>query len=135
MTSPVFPDTVDSDELARFEAGCFELARFTHAEHVRMGHALVACYPFSEAAFRFSSGLREMARKGERANLYHETITVGFLSLIAERHIHNPVPFEAFRQANPDLFSKLALAPYYSPERLGSAAARHTFLLPDLSCR
>jgi hypothetical protein len=129
------PNAIDPGELARFEAGEFDVAGFTHREHVRIGHALLSCYSFPEAAFRFSVGLRTMARKGGKANLYHETITIAFLSLIAERNAAGFADFSAFERSNPDLFSKSVLSPYYSPQRLNAPTARATFLLPDCPCR
>ena len=42
-------------------------------------------YPFGEAVTRFSRGLRLLAAKAGRPEIYHETITVAFLALIGER--------------------------------------------------
>jgi hypothetical protein len=80
----------------------------------------------------FSCGLRAMAARAGRPEALHQTTTIAFLSLIAERLALRDAPadFTAFERANPDLMDKSVLAHWYRPERLALAAARRTFLLP-----
>jgi hypothetical protein len=117
-------------ELARFARGDCDPAGFPHREHVRMGFEMLRRHSFGETALHYSQALRKMAARGGRPEAYHETITIAFLSLIAERMDDNG-DFEDFASLNPDLFDKRVLARWYRPERLASARARRTFILPE----
>jgi len=119
-------------ELARFVRGEVNPAAFPHREHVRMAFELLRQLDFAEAAFRYSTALRVMAARAGAPEAFHQTTTIAFLSLIAERMQQiQAVDFTAFEHANPDLLQKSVLRRWYRPERLASAAARLTFLLPD----
>jgi hypothetical protein len=73
-----------------------------------------------------------MAATAGKPESFHQTVTIAFLSLIAERlEGGSAADFAAFARENPDLNDKGALGRWYRPERLASAAARRTFLLPD----
>lgn len=119
-------------ELARFMGGELDPAAFPHREHVRMGYEMLRRYDFAAATYHFSCGLRAMAARAGRPEAFHQTTTIAFLSLIAERLALRDAPadFTAFERANPDLMDKSVLAHWYRPERLALAAARRTFLLP-----
>ena len=119
-------------ELARFVRGDIDPASFPHREHVRMGFEMLRRHDFAETAYRYSLALRTMAARAGRPEGFHQTTTIAFLSLIAERMLRlDGADFTAFEQASPDLMDKSALAHWYRPERLTMAAARRTFLLPD----
>jgi len=119
-------------ELARFVRGELDPATFPHCEHVRIGFEMLRRHDFAETAYHYSFALRAMAARAGRPEAFHQTITIAFLSLIAERMVWVDVAdFPAFERANPDLMDKSALAHWYRPERLAMAAARRTFLLPD----
>ena len=70
-----------------------------------------------------------MASRAGRPEAYHETITVAFLSLVAER-MSEAMDFESFASLNSDLLDKHVLTRWYRPERLASDRARRTFVLP-----
>jgi hypothetical protein len=73
-----------------------------------------------------------MTEKIGKPEVFHQTITIAFLSLIAERmHADSTRDFDAFAADNPDLMDKSAVARCYSPERLALDAARRTFILPE----
>ena len=77
-----------------------------------------------------------MATKAGKAQAFNQTVTIAFLSLIAERMEQSAAAdFAAFERDHPDVFEKRALARWYRPERLASEAARRTFLLPDRAIR
>ena len=97
-----------------------------------MGFEMLRRHNFSESAHHYSLALRTMAARAGRPEAFHQTTTIAFLSLIAERmQGMEAADFDAFEQANPDLMAKSALAHWYRPERLALEAARRTFLLPD----
>ena len=121
-------------ELQAFERGALDPAKFPHAEHIRLGYEMLARHPFGEAVMRFSRGLRLLAAKAGRAQVYHETITVAFLALINERRVRSgPQSWFEFQRINPDLFDKRCLEKWYCAEQLASDLARKTFCLPQTS--
>jgi hypothetical protein len=119
-------------DFGRFIRGEVDPGRFPHREHVRMGFAILHRHNFAAAAFHYCQALRAMTARIGKPEAFHQTITLAFLALIAERMEAGPyADFASFAGANPDLFEKSALQRWYRPERLASEAARRTFLLPD----
>ena len=120
-----------SPELERFLRGEVDNTTFAHREHVRIGFELLRRCDFAETVYRFSTTLRGMAARAGRPEAFHQTITIAFLSLIAERMDCQPyADFESFALCNEDLLDKSALLRLYPSARLSSEAARRTFLLP-----
>ena len=123
----------DADDIAlgRFLSGRTDNADFHHRDHLRVAFALLTAHAFPEAAQLYSRSLRAIAARAGRPGAYHETITLGFLSLLSERMASGHVAsFDTFAEANPDLLDKDALARWYSHARLRSDIARRTFVLP-----
>ncbi|CAN5556632.1 hypothetical protein BH10PSE4_BH10PSE4_31910 [soil metagenome] len=126
----------DASFLAAFLRGEIDGAMFSHADHVRVGFEALQIHGFSSAVHHLSLALKTMAAKAGNPAAYHETITVAFLAVIAERSAAGAgasPDFDKFASANPDLMDKSVLAQWYTPERLGLDLARRTFLLPDLA--
>ncbi len=120
------------EELRAFEAGEIDPAKFSHREHVRLGFEMLRKHSFGETVTRFTRGLRHLARKVARPQLYHETITVAFLALIAERRARTSCScWDDFIAPNSDLLDKNVLLGWYSSEQLQSEPARQTFCLPS----
>jgi hypothetical protein len=119
-------------DLERFLRGEIAAASFPHREHVRMAFEMLRRHDFADTVQQFSRALRSMARQAGRPQAFHQTVTIAFLSLIAERldggHWED---FGTFARDNPDLLDKGMLARWYRPERLASERARRTFLLPE----
>ncbi len=117
------------DSFVRSEA---DPSNFPHEQHVYMGFELLRRYEFSEAAHVYCRALRAMTQRAGKPQVFHQTITIAFLSLIAERmHTCNPADFPDFAAQNPDLLDKSVLSRWYRPERLATDLARRTFVLPD----
>jgi hypothetical protein len=73
-----------------------------------------------------------MATRIGKPQAFHQTVTIAFLSLIAERIASGDyADFASFARDNPDLFEKSALTRWYPAERLATVAARRTFVLPE----
>lgn len=123
----------DEALLAAFLAGEIDNRGFAHADHVRVAFALLQRQAFPDAVATFCASLKALVARAGHPEAYHETITIAFLALIAERMAEGPGGYDAFAAANPDLFSKSVLERWYAPDRLASAQARRTFLLPDVS--
>jgi hypothetical protein len=121
------------EELLALETGALDPAMFPHPEHVRLGYEMLGRYPFGEALTRFSRGVRLLAAKGGRPEVYHETITVAFLALIGERRARaKHADRGEFKANNSDLLDKRCLERWYEAEQLSSDLARQTFCLPRL---
>jgi hypothetical protein len=119
-------------DLERFLRGELDAASFPHREHVRMAFEMLRRYDFAETVLHFSRALRAMATRAGRPEAFHQTVTVAFLALTAERMADGRWDdFVSFARHNPDLIDKRALARWYRPERLASEVARRTFILPD----
>jgi hypothetical protein len=128
------PNGISDEELVALETGALDPGLFRHPEHVRFAYGMLERYSFGEAVDRFARGLKLLAAKAGRPEVYHETITVAFLALINERRARNDVSgWPEFKANNPDLFDKRCLENWYGREQLGSDLARRTFCLPSRS--
>ena len=124
--------TATHADLERFLHGEVDPACFPHREHVRMAFAILRRYDFVESALHYSRALRELTARAGRPEAFHQTVTIAFLALIAERLESGKYEdFEAFACANPDVLGKSALRNWYTAARLDSQLARRTFVLPD----
>jgi len=122
----------DCPELRRFVRGEIPAREFPHREHLRMAFEMLRRHDFPETVLHYSRALRTMTERAGKPEAFHQTVTIAFLALIAERmEGAGAADFTAFTQANPDLLEKSVLRRWYRPERLGSEAARRTFLLPE----
>lgn len=118
--------------LDAFEARAMDNRTFGHAQHIAVAWAMLRRHDFTDAVARYGAGIRDLAAAAGAPEKYNATITVAFLSLVAE-HIHagNHDNFDAFAAANPDLMRKEAVTRLYSDARLNSPMARAGFMLPD----
>ena len=125
---------LDDDALmAGFEAAT--LASFHHADHVHVAWIHLGRLPLLDAAQAFTAALKRFAAAQGTPGLYHETITLAFVLLIADRIARRGrgESWEAFAAANPDLLTwkPSILERYYDPETLESPLARRAFLWPQ----
>ncbi|HEY0370309.1 MAG TPA: hypothetical protein VGC85_11980 [Chthoniobacterales bacterium] len=119
------------DELRAFDEGRIEPADFPHREHVRFAFEMLGRNSFAETTTRFAAGLQHIAAKAGKPQLYHATITLAFLAIIAERRALAPrQSWREFIEKNSDLLDKNLLLRWYSREQLESELARTTFCLP-----
>ena len=123
---------MSDDEFAdAFEAGNLLPAEFDHQAHLRAAFCELHRRPFLEACIAMRDGLRDLSRRASRPGLYHETITVAFMSLVAQRLAQRPgLAWDEFHAAHPELSERTLLARWYHRELLESALARATFVLP-----
>jgi hypothetical protein len=120
--------------MVEFEQGRIDPARFPHRDHVRVSYELLERHPYPEALLHLARGLRRLAAKAGKPEVYHETITAAFLALIAERRLRERyADWEDFAARNSDLFRKRLLEEFYEPAILQSPVARQTFILPRLA--
>jgi hypothetical protein len=118
--------------LRAFVGGEIDGRHFHHADHVCVGFHLLRRNRFSDALAAYSAALRGIAARAGNPGAYHETITVAFLSLIAEHQAGGQyADFESFARDNPELMNKSILERWYAPARLHSDIARRTFVMPE----
>jgi hypothetical protein len=124
----------DEELISAFESTDLPAGQFTHVAHVRVAWWYLRHAPLPEALLRFITALRRYATSLGEAGKYHETITIAYMLLIAERldgaaHLAWP----EFAARNPDLLVRTPsiLSTYYSDAVLSSARARRSFVMPD----
>ena len=121
-----------SNLLARFEADAIDPAQFDHRCPVEVAYEMLSAYPFLRAVQSYSQSIQALAMRAGAPEKFNLTVTLAFLSLIAERRSrHRYSSFEAFAAENPDLLSSHVLEQWYTSDRLASELARHQFLMPD----
>lgn len=126
--------TPDCPELVRFVHGETDPSAFPHREHVRMAFEMLRRHDFAESVWLFSRALRTMTAKAGKPQAFNQTVTVAFLSLIAERlESGMPTDFAAFERDHPEMFDKALLARWYPRERLAADVTRRIFVLPEPS--
>ncbi|HEV2286029.1 MAG TPA: hypothetical protein VGR80_08300, partial [Steroidobacteraceae bacterium] len=75
----------DCPDLERFVRGETDAARFPHREHLRMAFEMLARHDFPESVLHYSRALRAMTARAGKPEAFHQTVTIAFLALIAER--------------------------------------------------
>lgn len=125
-----------SDEafLERFERCELPEAEWTHLAHVRIAWVCLSMMPVDEALQRIRSGiLKYNTDVLQRRHKYHETVTVAFTRIVADR-MRAGEQWSGFARRIDDLLNAEMplLLRYYSRDRLFSDAAREAFLEPDL---
>ena len=78
-------------------------------------------------------GIQELAVALGKTNLYHETLTWGWFSLVRERveRLGPSATWEDFEAASPDILSGAAIFELYDKSTLDSPLTRRVFLMPD----
>lgn len=126
----------DEELVAAFESVQLSAERFSHAEHVRVAWWYLGRYSLPSAVVRFATALRRFAAAHGAAGKYHETVTVAWMLIIADRlRGSGASSWDAFAAANADLLVRTpsVLSRYYTDETLASERARQQFVLPDRS--
>ena len=104
----VMTNNADSQLQRRFERLEFEPGAFRHNDHVQAAYAMLGRYDFVDACVRYASTLRAMAESAGVPEKYNATITIAFLSLIAERRSQSDsCDLGSFLASNPDLLEKV----------------------------
>jgi hypothetical protein len=124
----------DEQLVTAFESTQLPADQFTHANHVRVAWWYLRHGSLPEALLRFSTALRRFAESKGASGKYHETITVAYMLIIADRVSKAPGSvWTEFAAANPDLLASKppVVEMLYSREALTSDRARRAFVLPD----
>ena len=115
-----------------FKARTLDPGAFHHEDHVYVAYALLRKNRFLDAATDYAKSIEAMAIKDGAPDKFNITITLAFMSLIAERMAGTAhADYEEFIARNPDLLSKDLLQAWYTPARMHSRLGRVAFLMPD----
>ena len=117
--------------LTSFTTGTLAPAEFDHTAHIRAACLLLQSQPFLEACIAMRDGLRRIAAKAGKPQLYHETITVAFMAIVAGMLAEGAGDWQTLVATRRELFDRTLLSGYYTPELLASTKARSHFVLPD----
>ena len=121
-----------ADLFRHMEAGTLHTCDFSHEAHIGVAYQALETYPFFDALAAFARGIEAAATASGAADKFHATVTLAFMSLIAERRAQGSYRDATdFVAKNPDLRAKGVLARWYSPTLLGRDLARRIALMPD----
>jgi hypothetical protein len=118
----------DAEFLATFHACSLPPSCFHHADHLRLAWLHVRQNPLPTAISKVREGIQAYAQHLGKPEIYHETLTIAWVRLIAS---HKEPSFEEFLRLNEYRLNKELLYRFWSPERLGSEQARTSWLAPD----
>ena len=122
----------DERFLAALEGGTLAPAAFGHAGHLRAGFLYLRRHDFPAACVAMKRAVQGFAARQGRTGLYHETLTIAYLALIAERLAEEPASlgFDAFLERYPELASREYFERYYPRGTLDAPETKATFILP-----
>ncbi len=125
-------DEADASFLAALESATLPPTDFGHHGHLRAGFLYLQRHDFPGACVAMKRAIQAFAASLGKATLYHETMTIAYLALIAERLADEPasIGFEAFLARYPELTRVDYFRRYYPAGELDTPEARATFLLP-----
>lgn len=125
---PASTDLSDNEFLATFHSCALPAACFRHADHLRLAWLHIHRHPLEVAIDKVRQGIQAYATHLGKPELYHETITVAWVRLIAS---HDEPTFDEFLSLNQHRLNADLLHRFWSPERLSSEQARAAWLAPD----
>ncbi|MEP2718900.1 hypothetical protein [Pseudophaeobacter sp.] len=112
-------------------AGSLGPEGFSHRAHLGVAYEMVTRHETFEAMAIYARGLRALTEAAGVPEKYNATVTLGFMSLTAERAATKTYESTAqFLAENDDLLTSGVMAQYFSPEFLGSDLAHRVPLLP-----
>jgi hypothetical protein len=118
----------DEQFLAGFESCELPLAGFRHGDHLRMAWLYVHREPIEEAMEKVQGGIRRFATHYGVGHIFHVTMTAAWVKLIAT---HSEKDFAEFVAVNEARLNLELLHGFWTPELLGSEAARMGWVAPD----
>ena len=119
----------DAEFLAAVEGCTYPLTAFHHADHLRLGWILLADADVPMAVEHAAQTLRRFIRHHGKEDHYHETLTRGWMLLLAS---HDEPDFEEFLTHNHTHLCLSLLHRHWRPDTLHGTAARQSWVEPDL---
>ena len=124
----------DRDFARAFERGDVPPSEFSHRSHIRLAWVYLQEGPTFDAALaRIRDGIKQFAAAAGKADKYHETMTVGWMTVLAAARdrVGAELSFDDLLRLEPELADKDLLLRHYSRDRLFSDAARVAWVPPD----
>ena len=120
------------DFIMKFESGQVAPEGFDHRAHVHLAWCYLQQYSLLESVARFTAALQAFTRRVGAEDKYHETITIAFLLLIADR-MERGQSWTEFAQTNGDWIDRgmRVMHRHYSEAALANEGARLHFAMPD----
>jgi N-formylglutamate deformylase len=126
----------DQEFATAFENGHIPKEEFRHVDHLRLAWHYGTVAGFEDAARKVAAGIKRFAERNNLGGLYHETITMFWVS-----EIYRVIPscpaasFAEFAEKNPWLKDKNYIFSFYSEQVLYSEKARKEWVAPDIKER
>jgi len=122
----------DTAFVTALESGSLPLEAFDHRAHLRAGFVYLRRHDFPQASVAMKTAIVGFATRIGKPTLYHETLTLAYLALIAERMADEPadIDFATFYARYPELGRVDYFRRYYPAGELDDPQARRTFVLP-----
>ena len=119
--------------VAAFEQGRTVRGALNHREHVMIAWHFARTRPGPDGLAELARGIRAVAIGLGKPDLYHETLTWAWFSLVRERveRLGPAATWAEFEAASADLLSGRALDALYDRATLDSPLAKRVFVLPD----
>ena len=128
LLKPASSALTDAEFLAAFHACSLPPACFRHADHLRLAWLHIHRHPLNAAIDNVRNCIRVYATHLGRPKLYHDTITIAWVRLLAS---HDEPTFDEFLMLNEHRLNAELLHRFWSPELLQSEAARKEWVDPD----
>lgn len=119
----------DTQFLQALESCTLPAADFGHRNHVRAAYLYLSRFSFGAAIDAMCGTLKRYVAHLGRAERYHETVTIAFMTLVNAHRRESAEPWEEFIARNPQLLDAKLLGYYYSEATLSGATARRRFVL------
>jgi hypothetical protein len=108
--------------------------RFGHRQHIQLAFIAGRRHGAAATSDVMRAWIKQVAAAHGAPHKYHETMTVAWARLVAHHVAADPgvTDFDEFADRYPALLDKTLLGRHYSPDVLGSDAARAEWVPPDL---
>ena len=118
--------------LVALEAGTLPPIEFGHRGHLKAGFLYLKRYDFPGACVAMKETLKSFAAAQGKVGVYHETVTIAYLALMAERLLEEPreLDFDHFLERYPELLNQEFFERYYPRGVLDDPGSKATFVLP-----
>jgi hypothetical protein len=114
--------------LAALNSAELSPSQFRHADHLRLAWLYLHQKPLAEAEELVRSTIRKFAERHRVSHLYNETVTIGWVRLIAT---HREPTFTDFLRENESRLNLQLLHRFWTPELLASDRAKREWVAPD----
>ena len=118
----------DAEFLAAFTSCTLPRSSFRHGDHLRLAWILLHRKPFDEALTLIREGIRRFAAHHGASHIFHETVTIAWVKLLAT---HDEASFDEFIARNEHRLNLSLLHRFWTPAVLDSQAARTGWVPPD----